>query len=157
VSQTQSTGVDASKTSTAQTPAPAQLVAPQAQALVQQQLEALATQNFSWQGQIWPGQEMRWEIDEDAARREQDSSETAAKWTTRLRMTLPNLGEIDARIRLQGSQISLAMSADNAETRALMRASSLALRSQLDEAGITLTSMGVDAVAESKTDGQAGK
>ena len=159
VAQTQSTGVDTSKAGVAQTPAqqPGQMVAPQAQPLVQQQLDALATQNFSWQGQIWPGQEMRWEIDEDAARRGQESEETANKWTTRLRMALPNLGEIDAQIRLQGNQITLAMTAGNAETRNLMRAASVALRNQFDEAGLTLAAMAVDPLTESRSDGQAGE
>jgi hypothetical protein len=138
---------------------PGRLVAPQAQALVQQQLEALATQNFSWQGQIWPGQEMRWEIDENAARNSQggDSEEGAARWATRLHLTLPNLGEVDAQIRLQGNQITLAMSAGNAETRALMRASGVTLRSQLDQAGISLASMGVAALPAETSDGQAGQ
>ena len=157
---------DAGKTSVAQnatqsaapSPAPAQsqqLVAPQAQALVQQQLDALATQNFSWQGQIWPGQEMRWEIDEDAARRDAGGEETAAKWATRLHLTLPNLGSVDAQIRLQGNEITLSMTAGSEETRALMRASGFALRSQLSEAGITLASLGV--AATDKSDGQAGQ
>jgi len=130
------------------------VIAQQIQPLVQQQLEALATQNFSWQGQIWPGQEMRWEIDEDTARQEQNGDETATQWSTRLRMTLPNLGEIDAQIRLQNNRVTLAMSTSSAETRSLMHAASLSLRSQLDEAGITLASMGVDTIAPSTVDGQ---
>ena len=127
-----------------------QLVAPQAQALVQQQLEALATQNFSWQGQIWPGQEMRWDIDEHSQDRGDEESarsaaddETAARWSTRLRLTLPTLGEIDARLRLQGNQITLSMAAGEPATRDLMRASGGSLRRALDEAGIALTSLGV--------------
>ncbi len=136
------------------TQAPAQLVAPQTQPIVQQQLEALATQIFSWQGQVWPGQEMRWEIDEEAARA-QDSDEQAANWTTRLHLALPKLGEIDAQIRLQGNQLVVAMRSGKAETTALMRASSVALRSQLDEAGLKLASIGVDTV--SADDGQAGQ
>jgi len=135
----------------------AQPVAPQAQALVQQQLDALATQNFSWQGQVWPGQDMRWEIDEDAAWNGQDDDDTAPKWTTRLHLTLPNLGEVDAQIRLNGDQITLAMSAGNADTRALMRSASLDLRSQLEEAGLTLASMGVGAPSENESNGQAGQ
>ena len=150
---------DGGKTSAPQAPtqtqAPGQLVAPQAQALVQQQLDALATQNFSWQGQIWPGQEMRWEIDEDAAQRGAQDDSTAPQWTTRLKLTLPNLGEVNAQIRLQGNEITLAMTAGNEETRALMRASGVALRSQFNEAGITLASMGV--AAAEKSDGQAGQ
>ena len=130
-----------------------QLIAPQTQAVVQQQLEALATQNFSWQGQVWPGQEMRWEIDENAARRS-DDDETAERWATRLRLVLPNLGEVDAQIRLQGNQITLAVHADSSETRTLLRAGGLALRTQLDEAGLTLASMGVNAASEGTLDGQ---
>ncbi|MFZ4539265.1 flagellar hook-length control protein FliK [Propionivibrio sp.] len=150
VAQTQSTGTDAGKPVSTQTPG--QLVAPQAQPIVQQQLEALATQNFSWQGQVWPGQEMRWEIDENAARDTQEGDESAPKWSTRLHLTLPNLGEVDAQIRLQGNQITLAMTAGSAETRTLMRTSGVALRSQFDEAGLSLASMGVGAASES-TDG----
>ena len=146
-----STTTQSTATSPAQ-PHSQQLVAPQAQALVQQQLEALASQNFSWQGQIWPGQEMRWEIEEDAARRDTGGDETAAKWATQLHLTLPNLGQVDAKIRLQGNEITLSMTAGNEETRALMRASGIALRSQLDQAGITLASMGV--TAAEKSDGQ---
>ena len=44
------------------------------------------------------------------------------------------------------------MTAGSEETRALMRASGVALRSQLGEAGITLSSMGIAATDES--DGQ---
>lgn len=154
VGQTQNSSIEGGKAAVTQSQG--QLVAPQTQPLVQQQLEALATQNFSWQGQVWPGQEMRWEIDEDAAQSGQDGEESSPRWSTRLRLTLPNLGEIDARIRLEGSSITLSMSADRAETRTLMRVSSQMLRSQLDEAGLALASIGVSAVEE-ESHGQNGE
>ena len=136
--------------------APAQiqgtLIAQQTQGLVQQQLQALATQVFSWHGQVWPGQEMQWEIDEEAARSANDGDDSAGKWNSRLRLTLPNLGEIDALIRLQGDQVTLSVSAGNPETREQLRAASLSLRSQLGEAGLTLASMGIDALVERPTD-----
>jgi len=78
-----------------------------------------------------------------------------------LHLTLPNLGEVDAQVRLNGNQITLVMSAGSEETRALMRAASFDLRSQLDDAGLTLASMGVSAPAESRVesgiDGQTGQ
>lgn len=136
--------------------APAQiqgtLIAQQTQGLVQQQLQALATQVFSWHGQVWPGQEMQWEIDEEAARNGNEGDDSAARWNSRLRLTLPNLGEIDALIRLQGDQVTLSVSAGNAGTREQMRTESLSLRSQLGEAGLTLASMGIDTLAERPTD-----
>ena len=100
---------------------------------------------------------MRWEIDEDATRHDTGDDETAGKWATSLHLALPNLGEIDAKIRLDGNQITLAISAGSAETRTLIRSSAVMLRSQFDEAGLTLASMGVDSVTESMTDGQAGQ
>lgn len=151
---------DAGKTGTAAQSVQnaAQPVAPQTQPIVQQQLDALATQNFSWQGQVWPGQDMRWEIDEDAARNgAQDGDDSASRWATRLHLTLPHLGEVDMQVRLNGNQISLALSAGTEETRALMRAGSFDLRNQLDEAGLTLTTVGVSALAdEQRVDGGDG-
>lgn len=132
-----------------------QLVAAEALPLVRQQLDALATQNFSWQGQVWPGQEMQWEIEEDAARREQAGDEAPGNWQTRLRLTLPNLGGVDAQIRLQGSQISLVLAAGSSETQELLRTATAALRSQLDEAGLALASVGVGAPRDEDADGQA--
>ena len=70
-----------------------------------------------------------------------------------MNLTLPNLGEINAQIRLQSKQITLSLASDSAETRALMRTASVALRGQLDEAGLTLASMGIDANSKSTSDG----
>jgi Flagellar hook-length control protein FliK len=134
---------------------PGQLVAPPVLALVQQQLEALATQNFAWQGQVWPGQTMRWEIEEDkeykdgAEHQATESDVSASQWQTRLRLTLPKLGEVDAQIRLQGQEITLALTASNADTQALLRNATESLRSQLGEAGLALLSLGVSPSKES--------
>ena len=130
----------------------AQPVAPQAQAIVQQQLEAFATQNFSWQGQVWPGQQMEWQIDEPNERRDNgggESIEGSDKWQTRLRLTLPTLGELDARLHIQGKQITLAVTATDSDTRALLRGGAASLRTQLEQAGLDLASLGVSAPQES--------
>ncbi len=68
-------------------------------------------------------------------------------------MTLPRLGEIDARIQLQGNQIMIAMSAGDDETRQRMRIDGESLRNQLDAAGLTLTSMGIEALAPEEPNG----
>ena len=117
----------------------AHLVAPQAQPIVQHQLDALATQNFVWQGQAWPGQTMRWEIEEDGKGREGAEDEPANRWRTGLKLTLPTLGGISARIQLEGSQMTLDIRVDEAATGARMRADGATLRQRLDEAGLTLS------------------
>lgn len=128
------------------------LIAPQTHALVQQQLEALATQNFAWQGQIWPGQEMHWEIDEDAGRQNENEADSGKKWTTRLNLKLPALGDIDAEIRLHGNQIKLLLTAPQAETRSLIDDQIPELRQQLDKAGLFLESLSVLAATEGPPD-----
>ena len=142
---------ESGRAATAQTSA-AQLIAPQLQHLVQQQLESLATQNFIWQGQVWPGQEMSWEIDEDASSQNPGEEDVPA-WSTRLRLHLPNLGEIDTRIRLHGNQLALTMNAANEETRELMRTSGQTLSQNLENAGLNLATLGVDAIQEILTEG----
>jgi flagellar hook-length control protein FliK len=132
----------------------AQPVAPQAQGLVQQQLEAFATQNFSWQGQVWPGQQMQWEIQNQTEDRAADHDSAGEKWQTRLHLTLPRLGEVDARLHIQGQQLTLTMTAGDAQTRVLLRSEAANLHSQLEQAGLDLASLGIAAPQESPADVQ---
>lgn len=127
----------------AQNQVPGQLVAPQVQSLVHHQLEALASQNFVWQGQIWPGQNMRWEIEEDARHGAPGEEEAENPWNTRLNLVFPNLGGINARISLQGGQIALSIQLDSERSLSLIQASSGLLRQQLADAGLSLTSIGI--------------
>ena len=96
---------------------------------------------------------MQWEIDENG--RGTQEEEPPPQWSTRLRLTLPNLGMIEARIQLQGSQVALSMSVADTGTRDLMRASGVLLQNQFDNAGLTLASMGVDATTNEGSDGEA--
>ncbi|MDR1276761.1 MAG: flagellar hook-length control protein FliK [Candidatus Accumulibacter sp.] len=130
--------------------APEQIVAQSLHTLVQQQLEALASQKFAWQGIIWPGQTMRWEIDDDEERHAAAGAEDdgAARWSTRLRMNLPELGEIDIGILVRGSNVSLSMHAAKPGTRDKMRAARGALQSQMGEAGLAIASIDIDAEME---------
>lgn len=129
---------------------PAPAVAPQAEAIVQQQLESFATQNFSWQGQIWPGQQMQWDIKDDTQRRQSADSpaEEGEKWQTRLRLRLPKLGEVDARLYIRDQQIALSLVAADPETREKLRSGGMDLRDQLEKAGLNLATVGVDAPPE---------
>jgi hypothetical protein len=129
-----------------------QLVAPQAQPVVQQQLEALATQNFVWQGQVWPGQQMRWEIEEDAGQQHQDEEDSAQNWRTSLSLHLPGLGSVDARIQLHNDQLVLSISSDNDRTCSLMQTEADTLRRQMTDAGLTLTSINVANAEEGRSE-----
>jgi hypothetical protein len=119
---------------------PPQTVAPlpaELQALVQQQLDAAATQHVVWRGEIWPGQALHWEI-ESEERREGTANEAPAEtWTTALKLTLPQLGEVNAVLRLAAGKVSLAMTAPAAHT-ALLREGLNDLAAAFADAGLPL-------------------
>lgn len=108
--------------------------------LVQQQLDALASQNFSWQGQVWPGQNMRWEIQEDDPRRPRGEDDAPERWQTRLQLDLPNLGGIEARIRLANAQsVDIELVARSESGHISLSAAASELRNQLEAAGLVLS------------------
>ena len=145
---------DNARPSLQQQTASGQQISAQIQPLVQQQLEALATQTYTWQGQVWPGQDMRWEIEEDASRQFMSGDDPAANWRTSLHLTLPRLGEIDAQIRIQGEQIVLRITSENPDTRQLLRMENDSLRQLLSEAGLSLASLGISANTADRTHGE---
>lgn len=112
--------------------------------LIRQQLDALATQNFVWQGQLWPGQQVHWEIEADAGRRQEQGETAGQQWQTRLKLTLPSLGGIDAVMRLRpGGAIDISLVTDSDESRQTLAAASEGLRRQLEDAGLSLTGLAV--------------
>ncbi|MBI2307785.1 MAG: flagellar hook-length control protein FliK [Rhodocyclales bacterium] len=113
-------------------------VAPDLLPIVQQQLEALATQTYVWQGQAWPGQPMQWEIVEEDGSRQAGSEVEAAPWQTRLTLTMPQLGEVRAALRFVGGEVTLSLSAASGEAAVQLANGGDALRQQLEAAGLAL-------------------
>jgi hypothetical protein len=110
--------------------------------IVQQQLDALATQNYAWQGQVWPGQKMWWEISENPENARQADGEAAARWQTRLKLTLPALGDIDATLRLHpGGKVEIALTTESTTSEALLRSSAESLHKHLEAAGLDLNQL----------------
>lgn len=109
--------------------------------IVQQQLDGLANQNFAWQGQVWPGQQMQWEIGENSANPRGENGE-AVQWQTRLKLSLPMLGGIDAILQLRpDGEIGIKISADSEATTTRLRNSMNELREQFESAGLNLTQL----------------
>lgn len=110
--------------------------------LVQQQLDGLSTQNFAWQGQIWPGQQMWWEIGQDQHRPNSSRDDPSRPWQTRLKLTLPSLGQIEATLELTTSnEVGITLLATDAASEARLRDNVSTLTSQLEAAGLRLTQL----------------
>lgn len=112
--------------------------------MVQQQLDGLANQNFVWQGQVWPGQQMRWEIGEDRDSSRSPGGDDIQQWQTRLKLSLPKLGDIDVALNLKpGGNVGLTMTADSQASETRLRNEVQQLRKQFEAAGLNLTELSV--------------
>lgn len=120
-----------------------QVIAPDLTPLVQQQLESLATQAYVWQGQVWPGQNMEWEIVEENGQQSRGEN-TSANWTTHLRLDLPNLGGLHATLRLVGGkEVEVTVRTEHDATRQRLNAANAPLQQQFATAGLKLKSLAI--------------
>lgn len=126
-------------------PAPGAPVLPaELQVLVQQQLDAAATQHIIWRGDIWPGQGLKWEIAAEERQRDETGEAPAEQWATKLGLTLPRLGEVNVALTLTQGKVSLAITAtaDSADT---LRQGLGDLADAFAAAGLPPLAAGVDA------------
>ncbi|SFZ77521.1 flagellar hook-length control protein FliK [Chitinimonas taiwanensis] len=120
-----------------------------ARQMVQQQLQLLDQRQLAWQGQVWPGQEMRWEVEEDGANRYSEEGEQARVWRTRVQMNLPKLGSVDVLLTLYDrSRLEVGFQVVQAQTAERIRAEQGRLQLQLEAAGLALQANQVVIVAE---------
>lgn len=117
-------------------------VHPQTAPLVQQQLDVLDTRQLVWQGQVWPGQDLRWQIEERAA--QGGEAEVAREWQTQLDLQLPHLGAVNALLKIspQGG-IQIALTAASPEIAQTLKTASAALNQNFESAGLQLTRLEV--------------
>jgi len=117
-------------------------VHPQTAPLVQQQLETLDQRQLLWQGQVWPGQEMRWQIEEREAREGEQDSER--EWQTRLDLSLPHLGQVSALLKFTPQGIRIDLTAPVSETVQALKSASPQLNQGMERAGLRLLDMRVE-------------
>lgn len=113
--------------------------------LVNQQLDALDYQRIVWRGEVWPGQAMEWEIQEDSSdQSNKDNTDPQEKsWQSTVRFDLPMLGTVMATMHLTGDQLQIQVNANKESTAAYLKTSGQALATALEAAGIPLVSLSV--------------
>lgn len=107
--------------------------------VVHQQLDAMATQNYVWQGQVWPGQAMEWEIEDPQRDHEADAGGAPVEWNTTVRLSLPRLGGVEARLILTPAGVALRLQADDADTVKALGDARQQLDAALSAANVPLT------------------
>ena len=116
-------------------------VHPQTAPLVQQQLASLEQHHLLWQGQVWSGQEMRWQIEERAAREGEQDAER--EWQTRLELSLPHLGQVSALLKVTPQGIRVELAALTPDSVQALQSASPLLNQSMERAGLRLIEMQV--------------
>jgi hypothetical protein len=112
--------------------------------LINLQLNALEQQRIVWHGEVWPGQQMEWEINRDSPEPQQQNApedEHAPSWHSVVRFNFEHLGSVSASIRLIGQQIHMQVRTDNDVTAAALRANGSMLADSMEAAGSSLDSL----------------
>jgi hypothetical protein len=126
----------------------AQSVPDQLRPLVQQQLDAVATQRLAWHGEVWPGQVMDLQIERQRVEERDagggNSGEDEQRWSTTLRLTMPRLGSIDATLQIAGNGLRLRLATTSDAAAADLRANATALTQALAAAGVSMQAFEVD-------------
>jgi hypothetical protein len=126
--------------------APAGHVPSEIAPLVQQQLEAISSHHVVWVGQIWPGQQMEWHIDEPTAddeRHSGNSGDERPAWNTSLKLTLPRLGSVQATLSIGHAGVAVALTADDPASATLLDGGQTSLASSFAAAGVALIGFAV--------------
>lgn len=110
--------------------------------LMNLQLQALEQQKFIWQGELWPGQPLEWEVSEDPQQGQSDE-DMVPSWTSTVRFSLPALGTVSATIRMAGDQMAMQLRAASEQTADLLREHGVELAGALDAAGSPLDALTV--------------
>ena len=87
------------------------------QGIIRQQLEVLATQQFTWRGEAWANTPVEWRVEreqeyEGSANHKQTVN--SERWNSKLVMQLASLGDIEFEISLHQNQVSLRINANEA-------------------------------------------
>jgi hypothetical protein len=108
--------------------------------IIQQQLQTLEQQRFVWQGELWPGQTMQWEVSRDSAGQEKNQQQEPT-WQSAVHFELPELGAISAQLQLTGAQLRLTVNTPNAATASRLQSHANELTDALDNAGTKLEAL----------------
>jgi len=112
--------------------------------LINQQLNVHEQGRIAWQGPLWPGHDLHWEIERGASSRQDGADgEDGATWQSSLRLRFGALGELAARVVLAGDQLHIRLDAPDAGIKGLLDAHQARLAQALDAAGTPLATLAI--------------
>ena len=113
--------------------------------VVREQAQVLENRMVVWQGEVWPGQQLRWEVEEREARGNDDEVPPQPGFRTRIEVDLPRLGRVAATVDLAGRSVLLDVNTERAESARLIARHGGELADALEAAGLATRAFKVSA------------
>ncbi|MEJ7805295.1 MAG: flagellar hook-length control protein FliK [Telluria sp.] len=110
------------------------------------QLTSQEQSRVAWQGQLWPGQHMEWDIQKDAADPQGGrgaDGEATPTWRSGMTFRLPLLGEIAATVVMAGDKFQIEIQTGTSEVGSMLRSHAGALTDAMEAAGTPLSSLSI--------------
>jgi hypothetical protein len=101
---------------------------------VRLQLQTLDTQTIAWRGELLPGDPAEVTVRRDA---DAEGNELDALWHARLRLALPNLGEVEVALALRSSMLKLEVRASEQGQESLQQGAA-SFRAAVEAHGVTI-------------------
>jgi hypothetical protein len=125
-----------------------------AQSLLPQQLHILEHQRISWHGEVWPHQQMDWDVylqneQDDTSRNTNQDTESQAAIVSDLTLHLPHLGKVTAKISIKNGRMHVGVYAEERASLPLLRAKSPSLATAIESSGQQLTGITIEALTQS--------
>lgn len=113
--------------------------------IIHQQLNVLEQNIVRWQGELFPGQKIEWEIKKETqSKHNPQEMEDATIWQSVVRFDLPNLGPVTAIINLQSNNLGLSLRAEQSNTVSALKDHASELAAAMQVAGSPLMSFAVN-------------
>jgi hypothetical protein len=110
--------------------------------VIHEQLATLQNGQVVYRGDLFPGQPMEWAVSERESRRNKEGGRERS-WDTSLRIELPMLGEVSARLKLDGKRVSIDFGVGELSSAGVLDTGKARLIEQLQAAGLTPEKIGV--------------
>lgn len=119
--------------------------------LLTQQLQMLESPHFIWRGELWPGQQLEWQLRREEAAPDRHpgtptEADEAGTWDSHLKLDLPVLGQVTIDLKLDSQQrFRIQITPARPDTESRLRDQQALLTQRLDAAGLHLGSLAIHA------------
>lgn len=109
--------------------------------MVAQQLQVLEQQRVVWHGEVWPGQTMQWQVNEQENSPQSAEEPVLNSLQSDLTLHLPQLGDVTVNITMVNGRFTVRVQPADSQTLKIMQSSRSQLAMSLQSAGLKLDSL----------------